>query len=156
MSIIYDALKKVERADINRQATNSAPRKSKPGLNIKILVIYLIAICISIVLANRIFVFLSVSPNKISSPRISSPLASSIASSRAPEPKTIPDVPVKSLPVFILNGVFFSGGEGYALIDNQVVKKGDRVNGAIVQSITMDEVDLLDRSGSTINLYTTH
>jgi hypothetical protein len=52
---------------------------------------------------------------------------------------------------FVLNGVFFSGDEGYALINNQIVKKGDKVKGATVKQITLEEVDL-EWEGSLIKL----
>jgi len=54
-------------------------------------------------------------------------------------------------PVFTLNGVFFSGNEGYALINNRIVKQGDKIDGATVVQIFLDEVDL-DFGGSIIKL----
>ena len=70
-------------------------------------------------------------------------------------PKEIPEDKVetkKELSAsFVLNGVFFSGNEGYALINNRVVKKGDVIDGATVVGIALDEVDL-EAEGSVIKL----
>jgi len=43
---------------------------------------------------------------------------------------------------FILNGVYFSGDKGYALINNQILEEGDSIGDAIVEKITLDFVEL--------------
>ncbi|MDD5432878.1 MAG: hypothetical protein PHO70_07865 [Candidatus Omnitrophica bacterium] len=55
---------------------------------------------------------------------------------------------------FILNGIFFSEDKGgYALVNNQIVKVGDTINGAVVKKIT-DELVELETEGSIIKLST--
>jgi hypothetical protein len=43
---------------------------------------------------------------------------------------------------FILNGVFFSEGNGYALINNQIVRKDDTIGNAKVIAVVADGVEL--------------
>ena len=54
---------------------------------------------------------------------------------------------------FVLNGIFFSDNDGYALINNQIVRENDYVDGAKVGSITTNTVEL-DNSGQAITLST--
>lgn len=54
----------------------------------------------------------------------------------------------------MLNGVFFSENEGYALINNRIVKEGDALEGVTVKRIKLDEVELEAEDGSTIKLST--
>lgn len=138
MSIIYEALKKVERADLFRQNVSRNQQKPRPNRKLKILLIYLIVICAGIVIAKL------------------SPLSPPTVQKKA-EPITlvVPQAP-QPKHTFVLNGVFFSDEEGYALINNKVVKEGDELDGRLVKKITMDEVELLEVSGSIIKLYTTH
>jgi len=43
---------------------------------------------------------------------------------------------------FVLNGIFFSDNDGYALINNQIVRENDLVDGAKVKKITANSVEL--------------
>ena len=56
-------------------------------------------------------------------------------------------------PLLVLNGIFFSENQGYALINNRIVKEGDTVDGAIVDRISLDGVDL-NSGGLVIKLST--
>jgi len=73
-----------------------------------------------------------------------------------PSPTPSPALPVekeeKAAELLKLNGIFFSGSDGYALINNQIVKAGDELAGAVVLRITLDGVEL-KRGDKTINLY---
>ena len=53
---------------------------------------------------------------------------------------------------FVLNGTFFSENQGYALINNKIVKDGDTVDGAVVKRVGLDEVEL-EQDGKTVKLY---
>ncbi|MFA6217039.1 MAG: hypothetical protein WDL87_05235 [Candidatus Omnitrophota bacterium] len=66
-------------------------------------------------------------------------------------PATPPATPDAS--GFVLSGVFFSDNEGFALINNHIVKEGDFIEGAIIQRITIDEVVLIS-NGQAIKIYT--
>ncbi len=48
----------------------------------------------------------------------------------------------QELPSLMLNGLFFSGKLGYALINNQIVKEGDTIEGAKVVQISLRSVIL--------------
>ncbi|MDP2831372.1 MAG: hypothetical protein Q8O02_03905, partial [Candidatus Omnitrophota bacterium] len=54
---------------------------------------------------------------------------------------------------FVLNGIFFSDEDGYALVNNQIVRENDYVDGAKVGLITVNTVKL-DNAGQTITLST--
>jgi hypothetical protein len=56
-------------------------------------------------------------------------------------------------PNFVLNGIFFSDNDGYALVNNQIVRKNDYVDGAKVGLISANTVEL-DNSGQKITLST--
>ena len=43
---------------------------------------------------------------------------------------------------FVLNGIFFSDNDGYALINNQIVRENESVDGAKVMKITANTVEL--------------
>jgi len=55
------------------------------------------------------------------------------------------------IPPLVLSGLFFSDNQGYALINNQILKEGDEIDGAKVKSITLEEVQL-EANGSIITL----
>jgi len=54
----------------------------------------------------------------------------------------------------VLNGVFFSKNEGYALINNKVVKQGDSVEGIKVRKVNLDDVELETSTGVKFKLTT--
>ena len=48
-------------------------------------------------------------------------------------------------PTLVLNGIVFSPDSSYALINNKIVKEGDKIEGVIVVRITQDGVELKDQ-----------
>lgn len=50
-----------------------------------------------------------------------------------------------------LNGIFFSGDANYALINNQIVREGDTLMGATIKRITSEVVEL-DKDGVVVRL----
>ena len=52
---------------------------------------------------------------------------------------------------FELNGIFFTDGSGYAIINNRVVKVADEISGATVKRINVDSVEL-ETSGVVFEL----
>ena len=68
-------------------------------------------------------------------------------------PQTIPNVPrmTAALPNFSLNGLVYSNGESYVLINKKVIKVGERVGGATLVKVTPDSA-VLDYQGETIVL----
>ncbi len=45
-------------------------------------------------------------------------------------------------PLLVLNGTFLSDGEEFAIINNQIVKAGDEIEGAAVKKISVNSVEL--------------
>lgn len=168
MSIIYDALKKVEQSsvkDTKPQDLRHVHSKHK----FKTYLLYLLVVCAGLFAVNTFFVFLTHS-KKISGANNAGPSEVSLVKAQAkqvlaketpPQNKANPPAqqavlsgsPVKmsSKGLLILNGIFFSGDEGYALVNNHIVKEGDVVNGATVKRITVDEV-ALEVDGSILKL----
>lgn len=152
MSIIYDALKKVEDSsvkDLRPQDSGgkSLKHKFKPYL------LYILAACAGFFIVNIFFVFLTNS-KKVSGANTPVPSKISLAKAQAGKqqpPSSDPPVKMSSKGLLILNGIFFSGDEGYALVNNHILKEGDAVNGAIVKRITVDEVEV-EVDGSVLKL----
>lgn len=154
MSIIYDALKKVGTsgpAGVSLKAQENKKNKNK----ISLYLVYLIVAGVGFFLANMIFNLLSpitTQPQKkeIAALAAKPAMIESTPMQTAPETKK-PDIPRAS---FALNGVFYSEDQAYALINNQIVKVGDEIGGAVVKKITEDSVEL-EAAGTNINLATT-
>lgn len=182
MSIIYDALKKVEISS-SKTPKSKIDKESKPKL--KIYLLFILILCLGFFIAN-IFLnlltqpyrhlskgeipylkgFIKSSPKDTTSVLIKNPTqdkkeqdvniyrkspketsSSEIHFLIAPEAKKLPQ---DSL---VLNGIFFSEGQSYALINNRILKEGDIIDGATVTRITLDTVEL-ESQGSIIKLST--
>jgi len=52
-----------------------------------------------------------------------------------------------------LNGVFYSGNEAYALMNNQIIKVGDIIEGAVVKRISLEGVEL-EKEGQFVQIST--
>ena len=157
MSIIYDALKKVEESSAkNLGAGLDKSSKSMPK-KIPEILIYVLVVCLGFFVANIFFGFFVTKDQsgvdkkqKVSIyPELpkETPLEVSPSVSVEDKVKTKKELSAS----FVLNGVFFSGNEGYALINNRLVKKGDKIDGVTVVGIALDEVDL-EAEGSIIKL----
>lgn len=156
MSIIYDALKKVE-ASIHRDSLVIKPdkkeRKSKfknylPRTKLVRGLLYILVICLGFFIANIFFGVISKPSIMVKSkPPVTQKEALPPLPSLIPKEETLLDtsLPVsterRAAPLLVLNGVFFSENEGYALINNRIVKKGDVIDGAVVMQINLDGVE---------------
>lgn len=154
MSIIYDALKKVERS-YDAKAGAKKEEKHPKFVFKKIYFLYLLLIGISVV-AGRFF-FIKAPPQHVEPAQVQAPpQVQAPAPVPAPQEAQAPAPPIdakkKLQESLVLNGIFFSGDEGYALINNQIVKQGDLIEGATVKQISLNEVEL-EFEGSTIKLY---
>jgi hypothetical protein len=141
MSIINDALKKIEKSVTQNPALPSI--REKTGRKFKI-PYYLILILIPLA---GIFFLKKNAPQPVSAPLTSIPsLPLKNLRLQPEEKKSAP--PVQSVSSgnpdspFTLNGVFFSEGQGYALINNQIAKENDLIKGAKVVRIGLEEVEL--------------
>ncbi|MFA5118240.1 MAG: hypothetical protein WC695_05250 [Candidatus Omnitrophota bacterium] len=171
MSIINDALKKVEQS---REQKTDAPSGVKPKRDLTLPLVYVIVGCLGFLTAKTAYSFINAHFSKqprqekaveknISLPAFRNSAVkqaktppAAIAVPAAKETMKVPARPSSETPDasgFALNGVFFSGNEGFALINNHIVKEGDSIEGAVIQRITLDEVDL-SINGSTVKIYT--
>jgi len=156
MSIIDEALKKTEEA-IQR---NSAKETSKPinKQKPKPYLIYIFTLIACIFLASLIFTIIK---HKNEPVNPSEPLKTTPIEKESQTPKTLPaaasplpEEQPKPEKKFILNGIFFSDNGTYALVNNQIVRKNDLVDGAKVEKITVNSVEL-NNEGKIITLSTT-
>ena len=67
------------------------------------------------------------------------------------ETPSAPQEVEKTAPQLLLSGIFFDETQPYALINNQIVKRGDTIDGAKVVQILSNEV-VLEFEGTTIKL----
>lgn len=167
MSIIYDALKKVEQSqnkitDLKDNEKDSLLSKTEKP---KIYIFYFLIAIAGFFVANIIFGLLAhpkrfVAKNPQFEPQGIKPIEPSLsiskvktqaASLRAPLKAPVEKVNEAPAESFILNGIFFSGEEVFALINNQIVKVGDVVEGAVVKQISLEGVEL-EAYGSLIKL----
>lgn len=156
MSIINEALKKAEQSIHNNSAKETLPPETKPSA--KPYILYILILVAGLFLSNFIFTLLS---------RTKTPAALKIAESAVKTPtkeiaaKPSPVIPPAPLleenkapeTAFILNGIFFSDNDGYALVNNQIVRENDLVDTATVKTITANTVEL-DNAGKIITLAT--
>jgi hypothetical protein len=153
MSIIYDALKKVQKTTKDQKPPEVSRRpRQKTGFSQYL--IYALIICVG-AFAGKVF-FEFISPAKTSQPvekNQPKPLPVVIEPPKEEIKQPRQAEPVQPKVEFILNGVFFSQGQGYALINNQISKVGDMVDGAFVSNITIEGVQLT-RQDETISLST--
>lgn len=147
MSIIYDALKKV--AVSTNDNINSKGKPDKKERKPKSRLLYILTICFGLFVVS---VFLIFSTKEQNPPR--SNITKSQDTNLSSAISKPADIQKQSKISFSLNGVFFSENEGYALINNQIVKEGDKIDGATVMRIGLDEVEL-EFEGSTIKLSNT-
>jgi hypothetical protein len=180
MSIIHDALKKTEGAitasptpppiipvpdpsEEVKQAMRDKHRKQK----LKKIPHYVLAVLLGLYVSNQFFGFLTPSkyiPVAFTKPLLAKKTPSPPAPSWPPQPavnekpgllENIPLLPApkKETKTLTLNGIFFSKEQGYALINNRVVKTGDTIGNAKVVKIKPEEVEL-EQDGNPLKLTT--
>lgn len=175
MSIIYDALKKAEKtlginpkAKINTDAPKTLPARFKINPRVFTISIYVAVAILGLILAKAIFNHITArekSNEKFTQVEIKqiSAAEEKIQAHPATIPETEPASPGQKPPKseakikkelqksFELNGIFFTDGAGYAIINNRVVKVADVVSGATVKRINLDSVEL-ESSGVVFEL----
>ena len=159
MSIINEALKKT--AEHLQKKTDQNSPLSPKSFSHKPYLLYGLILFAGLLIGNLIFNLLKHTPKN--KPRQNEkPI--SINNTLVTTPTTPPPLAPASLNPpevehpskkagFILNGIFFSDNDGYALINNQIVRKGDYVDGAQVREITANNVQI-DNAGQMITLTT--
>ena len=166
MSIINEALKKTD-AGLKQHETQMAEepaQKIKP----KLLLIYLLILIVSIFLSKFIFDFLgrkpagsglaSLSQSRKPAGNKPAPLTQETAKTTQATTAAIESSAAKPIlqeekPTFVLNGIFVSGNEAYAIVNNQIVRENELIDGAQVKKITARNVEI-NYKGETIGLST--
>jgi len=162
MSIINDALKKAE-IQLKKNTAPPAPDPAKRS-GYRYFFLYLPILAAGLWLSNSIFNFLGhktqISSQKTKGQTLQTALKDDPSATQTASPAAITVLPVKTTPEdktpggsFILSGVFSSGDDRYALVNNKIVKENDYVDGAQVSLITANTVEL-DNAGQTVTLST--
>jgi len=172
MSIIYDALNKVEKNNPNSQGND--PKNKKPQSH-KLYVLYGLILILGFIGAKAIVSLVFVAPKKqetikptsvvvkkevlvprevlIPKEALSVSQDSGQAADKIANQEQLPAKEVKNIepPPLVLNGVFISPNEKYAIINNQIVREGDKIDGATVLSIMESKVEV-DYEGFKISI----
>jgi len=141
MSIIYDALKKIERLNGTSKDGRPIIRKRRNYWW------YIFVICLGVFITGM---FTGIFKNKGVLAKNKKKYISKQLEADMPA-KIVQNIPGGKELSLILNGVFFSEKKGYALINNEIFKEGDFVDGARINSISLDEV-VLEIGGNSIRL----
>jgi len=149
MSIIYEALKKVEKLQNVPDALPTTPQNVKHS-KIKAYLFYSFVVSFGILIANIIFRLIT---GHSSVPVIKTDSVVKVTPvEQAPEIlQETPQLQEKTPPQLTLNGLFFSQNQGYVLINNRILKEGDTIEGATVKRILLDGVEL-EADGAIIKL----
>ncbi len=164
MSIIYDALKKVE---------TGLKIENKKILNTKPIFIYVGIVVIGLLVAQVLFKFFTPAAAPAVKLKVNVTALKTAAQQHAqqhaqqqPQQQLLPQAQPQQtqsqplpqsqeqpavMPSLVLNGIFFTGNDGYCLINNQILKAGDEIEGVVVEKINEQEVELSNR-GTTIKL----
>lgn len=152
MSIIYDALKRIEQKTKGAQENLGTPKRKAPKSRRIVYVLFaLIILCLLTLFVDRpstekSFIDRSLIGKQPSSLKTS--LIPPVPKKKVPA-KVIPlsapekeSSAVKKLPPLYLTGIFFSDGEYLALINDQMVKAGDSVEGIQIEEIDSTGADI--------------
>lgn len=157
MSIINEALKKTEASIQKNSAKETLSPVKRPRS--RPYIFYILILAAGLILINLIFAIMhrKTQPIQVSEPVIASPIPDMEPQNNqalpAVTPTPLPEEQEKPEKKFILNGIFFSDNDGYALVNNRIVRENDLVDGVKVEKITADTVEL-NNEGNIITLTT--
>lgn len=132
MSIIYEALKKLQTSEPQRPSPKRIP-----------FFIYIIVVILGILLARSIFTLFT-KPKKIIPPLSSvnlSPPTNTLEIEEEIKPME-KEEKLLEIPTFSLSGILYSDNQKWAMINNRILKEGDTIEGAKVIGISADGVEL--------------
>jgi hypothetical protein len=158
MSIINEALKKTEE-HLQKNSAKDAPLSDKPS-GAKPFLLYVLILLAGLLLGNFIFILLRHKTQVHKIQTIQTPNENTLPVIQITNPPPLPVLPSQPIEEkkpaetnFVLNGIFFSDNDGYALVNNQIARENDYVDGAKVGLITATTVEL-NNAGQTITLTT--
>ena len=150
MSIIYDALKKVEKTNgQNSQERNGNRSNNKPRPALIIIFIILLII-FGVNLINNLSKRPKAKP-AVPSVQMAEPAKELLPPVLEVKPETLNKPTQAQEPDLNLNGIFFEKKKGYALINNQILSVKDTIEGATVKEIGLNKV-VLEFEGREITL----
>lgn len=160
MSIIYDALKKVENSklkDFEPKKKTLAAKKIKPSY-----IFYALIVIIGFFTAKTVFRISALKQEKSSIPALSQeakgarPLPGGMA--KAPLPSALPQVEDNSsitLPFRPrLEGILYDHSGSYAIVNKKILRPGDTIRDLKLLRIFPDRIELESSKGEKINLTT--
>ena len=146
MSIIYDALKKVEHSNLkNLDKSKKETKKTKfPYL------IFALVVTVGFFIAKVLFDIFGLPLTKDIANNTFKDNLKPRSKSTAPvvinQPVTkgayLEQVQEKSYPNLLLNGIFYDGQQYYAIINNKILKEGESIEGARLIRILSNRVEL--------------
>lgn len=149
MSIIYDALKKVE-ITLDKKPAIKAP---KPDKN-KVYLLYALVAAVGIISASIAINFFSPGSTKPIQAPIEAPVPAAAKETALPAaaPEPAPAPKGHTAAPLVVNGIFFSQDKGYALINNRIVEEGDMVEGNKITRINAETIELKDSQGQVTEI----
>jgi len=163
MSIIYDALKKVE-GSLSKPKSVSAASHAPVRRTSKLIPFLAYSFVVLLAIFSMKMVYdLITSPGRSKQVK-KDPRSSLNVFTAVNQPALLSNIPAlntqeitEELPDLVLNGIFFSGGAGYALINNQILEEGDGISGLVVRRITEGDVELKTKNSVvTLSLKSGH
>lgn len=159
MSIIYDALKKVRVDTAKIDNTPGLPPKPENRKLLKYAA-YLLAVGLGFISTSMLFKLNPnlLSPNQQQMPDLQAkkelPLATPALTYTPPPEELMSELATAAKPAsptLVLNGLLLSQDGRYAIVNNQIVKEGDVIEGAVVKRISSSGVNL-DFKGENLRL----
>lgn len=145
MSIINEALKKTERS-LHKNILTEKPGSKKPSLPLLVLLAFLLIVW------TAKFIIPPKKNRAVPGPGNTQPAPLPKPPEEIPDDKpALPKIPEPDIQKFILNGIFFSDRDAYALINNRIVKNNSEIDGARIISINEKNVEL-DHKGKKITV----
>ena len=154
MSIIYEALKKVEeRKDIShppvapKVANPEAKKKKQPipkKKNTTLILIFAFFLFLAIFFIDNNLRFRLMS---------SGPIGESTELSKANKTATVPSVTAEKVyNGYVLEGIMYDEEEPSAIVNGRVIKRNDKIDNFVVTDITQNSVELTDSQTNEVSL----
>ena len=122
------------------------------NLKIKFILLYIVFAGLGFYAAKTLFDYIAetqsideigLKPRFVPAPAPAARPAADLPKKQSPE-----EIKKSPRPVLVLNGIVLSPGLNYALINNKIVKEGEKIEGVTVVRITKDSVELKDGDAS--------